>query len=298
MSTLKQLLIIVFVGLIIYLIYKPELLKKFPFINYFLKNKETFQINNLETKEEESILLTSPTVTSSEVRQLINMKNTLIKPFTSVGTHPDTNRYRNLTELDFKNLQAYLINIFNNITNNKINYKIIPLEISQKIYCANADNLLYLTPIDIKGNVIINNKPFGTINLVISLRGTTNSIYVPKNGVFINTKKYEMYIESITITKVIKNNALPQKQKGFYATADNIDMMITNKPQNYNKTPQEIKLERKIDNPLTTFTELEDSEEDFNLSEIIREENDDDDEDIINEVINDDFDSDSLNINY
>lgn len=274
MSTLKKILVMILIGLVIYLIIKPQ---KFSIIsnlyNLFSYNKiEKFNISNLETKEEESILLASPTLNPLEIKQLVNMKNTLIKPFTNTGTHPDTNQYHSISELDFKNLQAYLASLLNNVTNEGINFKIILENITPNIYCAITTNQIFLTPVEIKGSLYINQQLFGKINLVFMLKGSTNSLYVPKEGVFFNNKKYEMYIDNITIVSVKKDNSPEHKQRGFYATADNIDMMVKNNQNiDYNKTPQEIKIERKQDNPLRTFKELEDSEEDINLSEIIRE---------------------------
>lgn len=274
MSTLKKILFMILIGLIIYLIIKPQ---KFSIIsnlyNLFSYNKiEKFNISNLETKEEESVLLASPTLNPLEIKQLVNMKNTLIKPFTNTGTHPDTNQYHKISELDFKNLQAYLANLLNNVTNEGINFKIILENITPNIYCAVTTNQIFLTPVEIKGSLYINQQLFGKINLVFMLKGSTNSLYVPKGGVFFNNKKYEMYIDNITIVSIKKDNSPEHKQRGFYATSDNIDMMVKNNQNiDYNKTPQEIKIERKQDNPLRTFKELEDSEEDINLSEIIRE---------------------------
>ena len=280
MSTTKKVLIMVLLGLMIYaIVSKPQLFKKFSFspLSYISSilnapKTENFQISSLETKEEDAILLASPTLNPMEVKQLVNMKNTLIKPYTLLGTHPNTNQYHGISELDFKNLQAYLANTLNTISNDGITYKIIPESITPNIFCATTTNLIFLTPIEIKGKVFINGQLFGEINLIFMLKGSTNSIYVPKNGVFFNNRKYEMYIDNITITSVKKNGAPINKQNGFYATAENIDMMVNeNQSSQNNKTPQEIKIERKENNPLKTFTELEDSEEDINLSEIIRE---------------------------
>ena len=276
MFTLKKMLIMVLICLIIYLIKKPVLLKKitlFSKIKKFFNKTENFQIPNLETKEEDAILLASPTLNPMEIKQLVNMKNTLIKPYTSIGSQPNTNQYHGISELDFKNVQSYLANLLNQVNNDGISYKIIPETITPNIYCATTTNLIFLTPVEIKGQVFINQKLFGDINLIFMLKGSTNSIYVPRNGVFFNNKKYEMYIDNITITSVKKYNATENKQNGFYATSNNIDMMINNKLTNNNKTLQEIKDERKQENPLKTFTELEDSEEDINLSEIINENN-------------------------
>jgi len=282
MSTTKKVLIMVLLGLIIYaIVSKQQLLKKLSISqisSFFSSPKtETFQISSLETKEEDAILLASPTLNPMEVKQLVNMKNTLIKPYTLLGTHPNTNQYHGISELDFKNLQAYIANTLNTVSNDGINYKIIPESITPNIFCATTTNLIFLTPIEIKGKVFINGNLFGEINLIFMLKGSTNSVYVPKNGVFFNNRKYEMYIDNITITSVKKNGANENKQNGFYATADNIDMMIRDNqlPQN-SKTPKEIKLERNKENPLKTFTQLEDSEEDINLSEIIRDNTDQD----------------------
>lgn len=273
MSTLKQLLIFILLGIIGYIyFYKPSLLKKIPFLSTISNKKcENFTVPKLENKEEEEVSLSSPTVNVMEIRQLIKMKNSLIKPFTSIMTAPNTNSYSSISELDFKNIQSYLSNLFNLVNVDGINFKIEPKEISPNLYIAYSTNLAFLTPIEISGSVFINQKLFGNINLMIILKGSTNSIYVPKNGIFLGNKKYEIYVEQIKIISVQKNNAPEQKQRGFYATAENIDMMVSDKKQDYNKEPSEIKAERMEENPLTTFTELEDSEEDFNLSEIINE---------------------------
>lgn len=272
MSTLKQIIIITLVGFIIYSIWKPGLFTKLSFASFLSKNNKTIEKLSIENKEEGNLQLSSPTLNPLEIRQIIRMKNSLVNPYTSIGTHPNNNQYQNLSDLDFKNLQAFLANLLQNINIDGMKFKIIPSSISPNVYVAFTSNLTYLTPIELQGTIMVNNKPFGTINLMIILRGSTNSIYVPKNGVFFNGKKYTMYVENITITSVVKNNTPIQKQKGFYAVADNIDMRISGEPTD-NKTPQEIKLDRMNNNPLTTLTQLEDSEEDFNLSEIIRNDN-------------------------
>lgn len=271
MSTLKQIIIITLVGFIIYNVMKLDFIKNIS-IPYFTKPK-TVEKMNVETKEEGTLQLTSPTLNPMEVKQIIRMKNSLINPYTAIHTQPNNNQYQNLSDLDFKNLQAYLANLLQDITIDGMKFKIVPSNITPNVYVALTSNLAYLTPIELQGSLMINNKQFGNINLMIILRGSTNSIFVPKNGVFVNGKKYEMYVENLTITSVVKNNSPVQKQKGFYATADSIDMRITGDKQPENKTPQEIKLDRIKDNPLTTFSQLEDSEEDFNLSEIIRNDN-------------------------
>lgn len=275
MTTLKQILLLVFIAGMILLIWKPNTLKNFKLFHSTNdsenqnKQVETF----IENKEETDIQLKSPTLNPLEVRQILKLKNKLIKPFTSHSSYPNNNQYKQISDMDFKNIQSYLANLLKEINVEGIIFNITPTNISPNIYSASNTNIIYLTPIELQGKLIINNQSFGTINFNIILRGSTNTVYVPKNGVFINNKKYEMYIESFNIISVVKDNTPPFKQKGFYATADNIDMRITQEQQDYNKTPQEIKIERTHDNPLTTLTQLEDSEENFNLSEIIRDEN-------------------------
>lgn len=239
-------------------------------MNFIFKNKLTEKFN-FEKTEEESLLLSSPTLNPLEVRNIINMKNTLIKPYTQLGNNPDTSQYVGISDIDFKNIQSYLLNYFSEISHDNIKYKILPTEISPNIYMATTGNVAYLTPIELKGQLYLNEKLFGNISFMIILRGSTNSIYVPPDGVFLNNKKYKMYVENITIINVSKNNSMENKQKGFYAVANNLDMMIKDEEQDFNKTPQEIKLDRQEENPLTTFTELEDSEENFNLSEFIQD---------------------------
>lgn len=260
---------ITLVGLVIYILWNPELLKKIPFFN---KNNKLEKFS-IETKEEGTLQLTSPTLSSIEIKQIIKMKNQLIKPYTLISSHPNISNYRNISNLDFKNLQSYLANLLQDIQVDGIKFKIVPTSISPNIYLAFNNNLAYITPIEIQGTIIVNNKSFGQINLMIILKGSTNTIYIPKEGMFLNGKKYEMYVDNITINSISKNDTKPNKQKGFYAVADTIDMRVTQEQQDFNKTPQEIKIQRKQENPLTTFTELEDSEENFNLSEIIKNEN-------------------------
>lgn len=271
MSKLKQIFLIVFIGFMIYLIWKPKTLQLLKLFNSTTDKKKSPQIETfIESKEENEIQLKSPTLNPLEVRQILKMKNKLIKPFTSHGNYPNNNQYKQISDMDFKNIQAYLANLLQNINVEGIIFNITPTNISPNIYSAINTNIIYLTPIELQGTLKVNKKSFGTINFNIILRGSTNTIYVPKDGVFIADKKYEMYIESFNIISVVKNNSPVQKQKGFYATADNIDMMITENKQDFNKTPQEIKIDRKANNPLTTLTELEDSEDNFDLSEIIR----------------------------
>ncbi|ADO67344.1 hypothetical protein crov310 [Cafeteria roenbergensis virus] len=290
MSTIKSILIMVLLVLIIYIIViKPQIIKKIPLLsniyNMFvsfpsIKSSnimEKFHLNNLETTEESNILLTSPTINPLEARQLLHMKNSLIKPFTNIGTHPDTNHYQRISSLDFKNIQMYLSNLLSKIVHEKINYKIVPEFITPNIFCAVSTNLLFITPIEIKGKLYINHKLFGDININFMMKGSTNTVYVPKNGIFVNNKKYEMYIDNVIILSIKKINSPEYKQNGFYATADNIDMRVTddtNDITSFNKTPQQINNERKKEIPMKTFAELEgtqDTEDYLNLSEIINE---------------------------
>jgi hypothetical protein len=245
MSTLKKYLLIILVGLVVYIIWKPELSSKIPLLNMTTPKVEKF---TGETKEEGTLQLTSPTLNPIEIKQIIKMKDTLVNPFTSIGTHPNNNEYQNLADLDFKNLQAYLANLLQEVVVDGIKFKVIPTSISPNVYIAYTTNLAYLTPIEIQGNIMVNDKSFGEISLMIILRGSTNSIYVPNDGVFMNGKKYKMYVENVTVNSVTKSGAPENKQKGFYAVADSIDMRVTGEQAPENKKPQEIKLDRINDN--------------------------------------------------
>ena len=203
------------------------------------------------------------------------MKNTLIKPFTQTGNIPGKKTIK-LSQLDYKNLKNYLTKIFSNVKTDNINAEIKINGMSKEIFYAISTNIIHFTPIKINGDVYINNQKFGTIYLMIILKGSTNTIFVPKDGIFIGKKKYKMYIDNIDIISVIKDNTEPYKQRGFYATTDNIDMMVSDKQQDHNLSEKEVYLQREKENPLVPFKRLEQSNTDFTLSDIRNEEFSDD----------------------
>lgn len=279
MSTLKKILLIVLIGLVLYIISTSEIIKNInlpQFLN-FNTTKDSCDDNiehfNEETTEKESLQLTSPTLNTREINEFIKFKDTIVKPFTSIGTHPDINQFQSINNLDFKNLQAYLAELLQNVFVDNNTFKIIPSNITPNLYVSFNTNLAFFTPIELEGTIFINDKLFGDINMMFIIKGSTNSVYVPDNGVFLSGKKYKMYQDTVVIKSITKHNTPKAKQKGFYAVSENLDMQVNNQPDFHNKTPQEIKLQRKENNPLTTITELEDSEDNFNLSEIIKDVN-------------------------
>ena len=268
MSTQKiLLLILLFIS--IALIYKPGLLSNLSssslptlssFTNFFNSNSkcsaiEEFQFDlNHEKKEHEELHHSSPTLNSQEITQITNYKHSLTKPFTSIGTQPNIEEYQILSSENFKHIQSFISQILASKTINNTSFSITPTNISPNLYYSLNNNILYFTPIELEGTILINNKEFGKINLMMIIRGTTNKLYVPKDGFFFNKNKYEGFIETVQIINVTKNNTEPKKQRGFYARSDTINMQVD--------TTNEM--------PLTTLTEIEDSE-DFDLSEIIRD---------------------------
>lgn len=251
----KKLILLIILSVFIIIIYKPEILEKLPFKFNTLTLEKIDLLH--EKKDEEALHLSSPTLNIYEIRNLIKFKDSMYKPYTSVQNHPSLSEYKILSDITFKNLQSYISNLLLNNSVNNINYTIIPKTISPNLYYNIDSNLIYLTPIELEGTLIINNKEFGTISLMIVLRGATNSLYVPKDGLFINNIKYEMFTETFNIIKVVKNNTEPKNQRGFYATADTINYKVNDDKM-----------------PLNTIQELEDSET-VNISEILNENEED-----------------------
>lgn len=262
MST-QKILMLILLSISIAFIYKPDLLSyltpsKLSFTNLFNSKCsaiEEFQFDlNHEKKEHEELHHSSPTLNPLEIRQISTYKHSLTKPFTSIGTQPNIEEYKILSSDNFKHIQSFISQVLASKNINDTSFSITPTNISPNLYYSLNNNVLYFTPIELEGTLLINNTEFGKINLMMIIRGTTNKLYVPKDGFFFNKTKYEGFIETVHIINVTKNNTEPQKQRGFYARSDTINMQVD--------TENEM--------PLTTLTEIEDSE-DFDLSEIIRD---------------------------
>ena len=261
MST-QKILMLILLSISIAFIYKPDLLSyltpsKLSFTNLFNSKcsaMEEFQFDlNHEKKEHEELHHSSPTLNPLEIRQISTYKHSLTKPFTSISTQPNIEEYKILSSDNFKHIQSFISQVLSSKNINDTSFSITPTNISPNLYYSLNNNVLYFTPIELEGTLLINNTEFGKINLMMIIRGTTNKLYVPKDGFFFNKTKYEGFIETVHIINVTKNNTEPQNQRGFYARSDTINMQVD--------TENEM--------PLTTLTEIEDSE-DFDLSEIIR----------------------------
>lgn len=256
---LRQVLLLAIVGLTIYIFMNPKVAKKIPILSSVLSDKETekFDYNiNIEKKEENELLISSPTINMKEAMDVIKFKNSLVNPYTQTQSNPSMNSYIVLSDLDLKNIQSFIVNLLHNTVIDGNVFAIKPTSITPNLYYAINTNVIHLTPIEIDGKLFINNKEFGDITLMILLKGTTNNMYVPQSGFFVNGIKYKSYVENIKIIKINKNNTPPQKPKGFYGTVDMINQKV--------EEPKDINM--------INFTELEDSEEDdINLSEIIND---------------------------
>lgn len=281
MSSTQNVLLLLILFTVIYFLWKPE-------YYHNIKNKlmKLLNFNNIENfpleSEVANLELSLPEGEKKEIIILNRFADEIIsKNEFIIQNRPTLNQYKRLSAVDLKNIHSFLKT---KLSNKKIvNYKVtIDCEdISSDVFYAEDSNYVYLTPLLCQGKLIINEKEIGKINFTIVLRGKTNSLFIPKDGFFLNNNKYQGIIDSFKTTKLDKPEVTLEpsiQSNGWYATADTINYSI-NYPKNppltkfetlENRTNEKEEIQQLQQDYLRrqNITELEDSE-DFNLSEII-----------------------------
>jgi len=283
MSSSQNVLLLIILFTMIYFLWKPEYYQN-------IKNKITsiLNFNTIEKFPLESeitnLQLTLPEGSQKEIIILNRFADEIVtKNDFDSQNRPTFNQYQKLSAIDLKNIQSF---INTKINNKKIVDTIVDItcdEIKPDVFYAENNNYIYLTPLICQGKVSIDRKFIGEISFTIILRGKTNSLFLPKEGFFVNKNKFMGIIDSFKITSLDKPNLEIEpsiQSNGWYATTDTINYSINypNNPpltkfetlENRTNEREEIHQQQRDYLMKQTITELDDSE-DFNLSEIIND---------------------------
>lgn len=269
-SSLNQkLIILAIILIIIYFLWKPEYINNMK--NYL---GSFFSMEKFTTEKEISDnSYQLPDINQKDISLLTQFVNEVKDTNILEADQPSMDTYNKLSMSDHQNIMSYISNKLKaNVYDHSV--QIINVDINPNIFYSFNSNILFLTPLETIGDLVIDGNVVGQLHFNIFLQGTTNSLYVPKEGFFIGDKKFNGFIKDL---KIIKATDINKEQTGDNLINKTWTSMV--RAPNYSVTNPN-------NPPVQKYSDLE-NDEDINFSEIIEDDYEQQSEILNSEMVND-----------